>query len=129
MTLELEPVINTLSAFAATSYEYAQTAASWGGHLISEGYTRVAVPVAEKVAEFAIYAFEIFKQALESGPGPVFAMAGGLLLVGITAFKMADLKAYEQDNLAKSLWQTVGVVSFIGATALGVFGVTTILSV
>jgi len=128
MTLQFEPFMNQVSSLASQALEHGKAAAIWSGHVIKEGYTRYAIPATRKVAEFAKNNFELFQKSLQNGPGPIFALAGGLLIIGISSFKMADRKAYESDMLAKSLWQTSGVVSFIGATVLTSFAIFTALT-
>lgn len=120
--MEIQPIINTVATTAATTYESARTAIFWFGHTIKQTYAVYAGPTIEKLSTLAMIAFNYARQALRTQPSAVFALAGGLLFVGVTAFKIADRKAYEDDVFARTAWKTAGIATFVAATALTSFG-------
>lgn len=116
--MDIEPIINQMSAFAIHAYEVTKAGVIWGSHIVKEGYSRYAIPAAEKLLDVAKAAFTLLQNLIKTGPGLIFALAGSLLLAGVTAFKLADRKAYEEDMLAKTAWKTVGIIAFVSSTAL-----------
>ena len=127
--MDIQPALDTVSNFATQSYETGKAFALWSGHQIQSGFTRYAVPAGEKLYALAVASFRNIGQLFSRGPSAIFAVAGGLFLAGIAAFKIADRKAYEGDLTAKSLWKTAGIAAFIAATAVTTFGIGTVLAV
>lgn len=127
--MDIQPIINQISSFATHAYETTKIGALWCGHAIKVGYAQYAIPAAGKLSKIAIKAFDLFQQLLKSGPGVIFAIAGVFMLAGISAFKLADRKDYEEDMLAKTAWKTTGIAAFITATALTSFGLVALLAV
>ena len=116
--MEIQPIINKLASTSTEAYQTGRTTLLWMGHTIKKTYVLYAGPTIEKLSTLAMIAFNHSKQLLRTQPGAVFALAGGLLFVGVTAFKIADRKAYEDDRFARTAWKTAGIATFVAATAL-----------
>lgn len=115
--MNIESVLDKTLTFAKQSYEVGKNTALLVGRQVQMGYTKYLLPAAERVYSAALTTLRSLGQLLEKGPGPLFALATGLFLAGIAAFKFADQKTFEDDAVAKAIWKTIGVASFIGATA------------
>ena len=126
--MEIQPIINKLASTSSEAYQMGRTGILWMGHSIEKVYTLYGVPTMEKLSSLAMITFNYSKQLLRTQPGAVFALAGGLLLIGVTAFKIADRKAYEDDMFARTAWKTAGIATFVAATALTSFGMFTALA-
>jgi hypothetical protein len=125
--MSLQSIVNETAHLAHVALEAVKTGVSWAGHKITTGYSLYAIPAAKKVSDLASIGFKLLQNLMKSGPGFIFALAGSLLLVGITAFKLADRKASEDDVLVKTAWKTVGIVAIISATALSSLGIYTLV--
>lgn len=121
--MDINIIANQTKAFAIKAYELSKAGVIWSGHFIKISYSDYAIPAAKKLSEVAVIAFNLLQRLIRTGPGMIFALSGTLLLVGVTAFKLADRKAYEEDLLAKTAWKTVGIAAFISATALSSLGI------
>lgn len=126
--MEIQPIINKLASSTTDAYQTSRTGILWLGHTIKKGYTLYAAPTIEKLSTLAMISFNYSRQVLRTQPVAAFALSGGLLFIGITAFKIADRKAYEDDMFARTAWKTAGIATFIAATALTSFGMFIALS-
>ena len=126
--MDIQPIANQISTCASKVYQVGKTGVLACGHVAKVGYSRYAIPAAEKLSAVAAVLFNLLQKLVQTGPGIIFALAGTLLLAGITAFKLADRKAYEEDRLAKTAWKTVGIMAFISATAMTSVGMFAILT-
>lgn len=115
--MNIKTHFTSTSQFSAQASEVTRNAGIWIGTHASAGYHRYLLPTSSKIQSVALYALQALGKFLEKGPTPVLTLAGSLFFVGIVAFKVADKKAYEDNTLLKGIWKTLGVTSFIFATA------------
>lgn len=121
--MDVESIAKQLSIFADEAYDVAKTSILWCGHTATIYYSEYAIPAAEKLSELALFCFSQLQKLVLAGPGKIFALAGGVLFFSITAFKIADRKAYEEDPLTRTVWKTIGITAFLAATALTSIGI------
>ena len=126
--MDIQAITGQITSFATKIYQTGKAGVCWCGHLVKAGYSRFVIPAAEKISAVAVVLFNLIQKMMKTGPGVVFALAAGLLLAGITAFKFADRKAYEDDSLTKTAWKTAGIAAFVGATAMTSLGILTVLT-
>lgn len=127
--MDMESITVRLTAFADHAYEASKAGISWCGCKAKAGYAQYAIPAMEKISTLAIVCFNQLQKLMLAGPGKIFALAGAVLFLSITAFKIADRKAYEEDTFARTAWKTAGITAFIGSTALTSLGIFTALTV
>lgn len=126
--MNIHKVLDTTSAFADQTYHAGLSFASWAGSKIQSGCVKYLMPVVEKLNFVALKVLRGLENFLERGPAPIFALAAGLFLAGVSAFKLADRKAYEEDAFAKTTWKTIGIACFLAATAVTSCGIIAITS-
>lgn len=127
--VDIESIKSQITIYTKQAYEAAKVGILWCGCTAKAVYSQYAIPATEKLSAIAIFCFNQLQKLMLAGPGKIFALAGGVLLLSITAFKIADRKAYEEDAFARTVWKTAGIATFIGATALtsvGIFAALTI---
>lgn len=127
--MNAQSIASQITTFSSQAFKTNKMSVLWLGHTIKVNFSRYGIPVAEKLSQLALIAFSYFQKLLRSRPGFIFIAAGGVLLLGITAFKLADRKDYEENMLAKTAWKSVGIIAFISATALTSLGMTTLLTI
>lgn len=126
--MDIQPIFNPLVKIASKAFEVGKKGILSGIYVVQAGYSRYAMPAAEKLSSLANVFFNLLQRLFQAGPGFIFALAGGLMIAGVTAFKLADRKAYEDDMLIKTVWKTAGVIAFISATALTSVGMYAVLT-
>jgi hypothetical protein len=129
ITMKSEPIQKQLAFIASQAYENSKEKLVWCGHALKKGYAKYAVPTAEKLSALALKSFNQFQKMAQNSPSMILGIASGLLLIGVTAFKIADRKAYEENVFAKTAWKTAGIAAFISATAVTSVGLYTVLSI
>jgi hypothetical protein len=127
--MDIESVATQLTLYANQAYEIARASIVWSGHTAKTYYSQYAIPAAEKLSTLAVFCFKQLQKLVLAGPGKIFALAGGVLFLSITAFKIADRKAYEEDPFARTVWKTAGIAAFMSATALTSVGIFAALSI
>lgn len=110
---------------SAYSYEMIKKAAIWGGRKIQLGFTNYLVPAVKAIWSWSASSFNILKDAVHTGPGCLFAMAAVFFVAGVTAFKIADCKALEDNVCAMTAWKALGIIAFVGTTVAIGFGIST----
>lgn len=91
-------------------------AAIWGGRKIQIGFTNYLVPAIKALWIWSANTLSLLKEAVNTGPGSLFAFSGVLFIAGVTAFKIADCKAIEESAIAMASWKALGIIAFVGAT-------------
>lgn len=110
--MSVKAVIDYVSPIVGRAFETGKRTCLYLGKEASYGYKHYIVPAALKINEVSLSMLKALGNFLKKGPGPVFAVASGLFMVGVFACTMADKKGYEGDALLKSIWKTVGIASF-----------------
>lgn len=123
--MDIEAIAVQLTSLADQAYNAGKVGILWCGRTIKAGYSQYAVPAIEKLSTLALFCMNQLQKLMLAGPGKIFALAGGMLFLSVTAFKIADRKAYEDDAFARNAWKTAGIAAFIASTALTSIGLFT----
>jgi hypothetical protein len=114
--VELHPIIGHIVKNAVVASHAIKDFAVWSGHKIQLGYSNYLVPAIKTLWNATASSLKSLFQLMKNGHGLTFAIAGGLFVAGIAAFKIADHQAYEQDAVSKAAWKTLGIAAFVTAT-------------
>jgi hypothetical protein len=108
---------------ATRAYHTTGTFVVWFSHKVESAFFNRLVPLIQNLWNATLSAIKALPHLFKSGPSIPFAIAGGLFLTGIAAFKMADHHAYEDDRVSKAAWKTLGIAAFVSATVVTSVGI------
>lgn len=127
--MDIHAVKEGIVGGAKSTYHAVKDFVIWGGHKVQAGYTNYLVPTVKALWSFASNALRSVLQFVRTTHGTAFAIATGLFVVGLTAFKIAQHTAYDEDLVARAAWRALGITAFIGATVATGFGIAAVTTV
>ena len=108
---------------ATQAYHTAGTFAVWFSHKVESAFFNRLIPLIQNLWNATISTVRALPHMFKSGPSIPFAVAAGLFLAGIAAFKLADHHAYEDDRVSKAAWKALGISAFTCATIVTSIGI------
>jgi hypothetical protein len=107
-----------LIAFSTVAVETTKRFAQWSGHHIRVGFHDYVIPMVVALWAKAVPLFVNAKRVFLASQYQSLLLPIVLFVVGITAFRIADRKAYEEHPYTHKFCNAVGTLSFIAMTGL-----------